>query len=109
MGFSSGVSQSFSHDPAPWTMAAALNRARCVDAARKEFIQQRTDELVELNETLDAVQMFRHLLDIHPTAFVERFKKIMEDGNVTALLSMDDLLRKAAEDLAQEQWHKEQA
>lgn len=102
MGFACGISQPFDLDPPMGSYQALRERVACIEAARREFIRQRVDELV--NDDADLATTAHYAVIAHRTAFGVALKRLMCDGNIQAILNMDDLLRKAAEDIAQAEW-----
>jgi hypothetical protein len=106
MGFACGISMPFKLDPAPGSFAALREKAACIETARREFIRQRVDELVSDSDA-DLAIVAHYAVIAHRTAFGEALKRLMRDGNIEAILTMDDLLRKAAEDIAQAEWQGE--
>lgn len=107
MGFSSGISMPMSLDPGIGSIGAAINRYReqqaTIAEARKVFIQKRVEELID-GESMDLAIAAQYAASVHRTAFGVALKRLMEDGTVQSIISMDDLLRKAAEDIAQAEW-----
>lgn len=107
MGFSSGISMPLSLDPGIGSMGAAIasrrERQEAIDDARKEFIQKRIEEMVEGEPTCLAIAA-HYAVTAHKAAFGIALKRLMEDGTVQAILHMDGLLRKAAEEIAQAEW-----
>ena len=107
MGFSSGISMPLSLDPGINSIGAAIVRAREqqaeVEEARSRFIRMRVAEFVE-GDSAHLATVAQYAAIAHRTAFGEALSRLMADGTVEAILVMDDLLRKAAEDIAQAEW-----
>lgn len=76
----------------------------CRNDPRGVYIARRIEEMVGEDSTTGVVPVVQYLITQHPTAFCESFHRLMKDGSIAAIGTMDDLLHKAAEDIAHAEW-----
>lgn len=85
----------------------AVNRAdqyAMIDQARRQYVRQSVDQLLANPVTISKVMA--KALSMYPSRCGKTIQACMNCGNVEAMLNLDELLRKAAELMADEMWHE---
>ena len=75
-----------------------------IDQARKQFVRQQVDAM--LANPMMLPKVMAKAISMYPSACGKVIKECMNCGNVESMLKLDELLRKAADLMANDDWHE---
>lgn len=81
-----------------------IDQHALIDQARKQFVRNQVDDMLANPLTLSKVMA--KAISMYPSACGKVIKECMNCGNVEAMLNLDELLRKAADLIANDEWHE---